>query len=102
MEKKNCWEVMKCGREPGGKKAKKHGVCPAAVDERLDGVHSGRNCGRACWVIAGTFCEDTVQGTFAKKFGDCTKCEFYRLVMQEEGTCHQSSLVLLKKLKVIK
>lgn len=100
--KKNCWEVMECGREPGGKLAKKLGVCPAAEDKRLDSVHGGKNAGRACWVIAGTFCEGQVQGTFAMKYRDCTSCRFFRQVKTEEGTAYQTSLVLLKKLKTLK
>jgi hypothetical protein len=102
MPKKNCWEVMECGREPGGKNVKEHGVCPTAVDERLEGVHGGKKAGRACWVVAGTFCEGEVQGTFAQKYRDCAGCPFYQQVMREEGTGYQTSLVLLKKLKVIK
>ncbi len=102
MTKKNCWEVMLCGREPGGKNVKERGVCPAATEEQLEGVHGGSKAGRACWVVAGTFCEDEVQGTFAQKYRSCTDCPFYRQVMQEEGTLYQTSLVLLKKLKVIK
>jgi len=100
--KKNCWEVMECGREPGGKNVKRRGVCPAATDERLNGLHGGKNAGRACWVIAGTFCEGKVQGTFAQKYQDCTQCDFFRQVKMAEGSDYQTSLVILKKLKVIK
>ncbi|MEJ2695689.1 MAG: hypothetical protein P8013_03485 [Candidatus Sulfobium sp.] len=101
-KKKNCWEVMKCGREPGGKNARELGICPAASDKRLGGVHGGEKAGRACWVIAGTFCDGLVQGTFAQKYQDCSVCEFYRLVRKEEGTRYRTSLDLLKKLKVLK
>lgn len=93
---------MKCGREPGGKNAKAHGICPAATDVRLNGIHGGKNAGRACWVIAGTFCEGLVQGSFAQKYRDCTLCEFYRMVRREEGSGYLSSLLLLKKVKVLK
>jgi len=93
---------MQYGREPGGEKAEELGVCPAAVDERLHSVHGGRNSGRTCWVMAGTFCDGAVQGTFAQKYRDCTKCKFYRQVMREEGVGYQSSLVLLKKLKILR
>ena len=93
---------MKCGREPGGKNARKLGVCAAATDERLDKVHGGRNAGRACWVIAGTFCEGRMQVTFAQKYQDCTKCEFFRQVKLEEGSEYQNSLVILRRLKIIK
>ena len=102
MDKKNCWEVMKCGREPGGKNAEELGVCPASTDKRLSGTHGGKHAGRACWVIAGTSCDGVVQGTFAQKYQDCTVCEFYRRVKLEEGSDYQTSLVLLKKLKVMK
>lgn len=100
--KKNCWEVLKCGREFGGKNVQSLGVCPAATDVRLEGVHGGKNAGRACWVVAGTFCEGKVQGTFAQKYGDCTSCEFFRKVRKEEGSDYEAALVLLKKLKMIK
>jgi hypothetical protein len=93
---------MGCGRERGGKKAKELGVCPAARDERLNRIHGGKNAGRACWVIAGTFCEGNIQGTFAQKYRDCAECPFYKQVRMEEGSAYQTSLVLLKKLKVLK
>lgn len=83
--KKNCWEIMNCGREPKGKKARELGVCPASLDERLSGVHEGKNAGRACWLIAGTFCDGKVRGTFAGENKDCTLCDFFNLVKSEEG-----------------
>jgi hypothetical protein len=100
--KKNCWEVKGCGREPGGKKAEELGVCPAATEKGLGGVHGGKNAGRACWVVAGTFCKGEVQGTFAQKYRDCNLCDFFRQVRQEEGSEYETSLVLLKRLKVLK
>ena len=99
--KKNCWELKGCGREPGGKNVKELGLCPAASDDRLHGVHGGKNAGRACWVVAGTFCDGKVQGTFAQKYQDCALCDFFELVRKEEGSNYEISLVLLKKLKVL-
>jgi len=32
MSKKNCWEVMNCGRQTGGTKVSEMGVCPAAIE----------------------------------------------------------------------
>ncbi len=96
--KKNCWEVKKCGREPGGVH-EELGVCPSATEKKLHGSHGGTNAGRACWVVAGTMCEGEVQGTFAKKYESCEKCDFYKLVVEEEGKQFQLSLFLLKKLK---
>ncbi len=88
--KLNCWEFIKCGREPKGKKTKELGVCPAALDERLNGFHEGKNAGRVCWAIAGTFCEGKVHGIFAGKNNDCTVCDFFRQVKAEEGPNYRS------------
>jgi len=82
--KKNCWQYMECGREPGGKDATALGVCPAATEEKMDGVHGGVNAGRACWVIAGTFCNSELPGVFIDKHVSCAECEFYKLVRQQE------------------
>ena len=97
--KKNCWEFKKCGREPGGEKVRELGVCPAATEQRMDGVHGGKNAGRCCWVVAGTLCGGQVQGTFAKKFQNCQECEFYKLVKEEEGARFVLTANLLAKLK---
>lgn len=90
MAKQNCWEFKKCGREPGGVKVRELGVCPAASDLRADGVHGGRNGGRACWAVAGTFCGGSVQGSFAAKLASCTQCEFYQQACREEGSALRS------------
>ena len=75
------------------------GVCPAATDSRLHGVHGGKNSGRTCWMIAGTLCGGKVQGTFGVKYKDCEQCDFYRKTKEEEGTKYQLSVLLLNKLK---
>ncbi len=84
-KKLNCWEYMKCGREPGGKYAAEFGVCPAAEDVSFDGLNKGKNGGRICWAVGGTFCGGKIQGTFAEKRKSCISCEFYRLVRKEQG-----------------
>ncbi|MBI4838618.1 MAG: hypothetical protein HY806_05650 [Nitrospirae bacterium] len=100
MKKKlNCWEVMKCGREPRGKRVSKLGICPAATEIRANGINEGKNSGRACWAVAGTFCRGTVQGTFAQKLGDCGRCKFYKLVIKEEGPEYQTAEDILDKLE---
>lgn len=85
MRKLNCWEHMRCGREPGGRNEAELGTCPSATEARFDGYHGGRNAGRACWVVAGTMCGGEVQGTFAKKCAYCIDCDFYKMVNDEEG-----------------
>ncbi len=87
MRKKlNCWEFMKCGREPGGKKAKELGVCPVATYSAVDGLNGGTNGGRMCWAIAGTYSCGEVTGTFThKNCYFCYDCAFHRKVLAEEG-----------------
>jgi hypothetical protein len=96
--KQNCWEFKKCGREPGGAKSKELGVCPAAVETRVNGANSGKNGGRGCWAITGTLCGGKVQGSFAAKLGNCLQCEFYGLVLKEESPHLESARQILAKL----
>ena len=84
MKSKNCWEVMKCGREPNGRN-EKLGVCPAANPTEHDGINNGHYGGRFCWNFAGTFCGGELQGSVAKKLNDCLDCGFLKLVKEEEG-----------------
>jgi nucleoside-diphosphate-sugar epimerase len=97
--KLNCWEYMKCGRGPGEPSVDGKELCPVAREYRLDGVHGGLKSGRACWVVAGTFCGGRVQGTYAKKCKACMSCAFYRQVQTEEGEEFQKTVFLLKQLK---
>jgi hypothetical protein len=85
MQRKNCWEVMKCGREPDGEKAEESGVCPAAIACKYDGKNKGTHGGRFCWAVAGTLCGGAVQGTYANKLLDCLHCAFLKKVNEEEG-----------------
>ena len=85
MSLANCWEFKKCERQPGGRLTGELGVCPAATHETLGGVHGGKNAGRACWVVAGTFCGGAVQGSEAQKQHNCWKCDFFQLVKNEEA-----------------
>ncbi len=84
MSKLNCWEFKKCGRELGGAKAEKLGVCSAANSTEFDGSNGGRNGGRICWSTAGTLCGDKVQGVFAEKLDNCMTCDFYNKIAHEE------------------
>jgi hypothetical protein len=99
MNKLNCWEYKKCGREPEGIKVHELGVCPATTEEGLDGVHGGKNSGRACWAVAGSMCGGKVQGSFAQKYGNCVLCDFFKAVKEEENTDFVLSNILLKKLQ---
>ncbi len=84
MPSQNCWEFKKCGRESGGTKVAELGVCPAATEAKAFGLNSGKNAGRICWAVTGTFCGGKKQGTFAQKRMSCLTCDFYLKVKQEE------------------
>jgi hypothetical protein len=103
MNKKplNCWEFNECGREPGGKNVDNLDECPAATERSLDGIHRGDNAGRACWVVAGTYCGGKVQGTFASKMNNCAHCDFCRKVMEEENTTFEEAQDLLTALQIV-
>lgn len=82
----NCWEFKGCGREPGGNKVAELGVCPAATLSSADGIHGGRNGGRACWGIVGTLCAGQMQDSLAAKLHHCVGCDFRNVVSQEESS----------------
>ena len=64
-----CWELMQCGRDKDA--SLKCPTCP--------------HFGRICWVVAGTFCQGKIQGTFAQKIEDCKKCRFYQMVVEKNS-----------------
>lgn len=92
--KTNCWQHKECGREPGGVNVSNMGVCPAALEWTLNSAHGGKNAGRVCWFVAGTFCGGEPQGTQAEKMYSCENCDFFQLVNREEhdGICQRMDL----------
>ncbi len=95
--KLNCWEFMGCGLQIEGKRAQSEDLasCPAAVEKRFNGVHGGKNAGRACWMVPLTHCNRTFQGTREEKMSSCMNCDFYRSVQEEEarGFIHTDTLM---------
>ena len=79
----NCWEVKLCGRQPSGEKVGELGICPATTDKSCDGINEGRNGGRICWAISGTFCGGKIQGTYAQKQSSCLACDFMQSVKKD-------------------
>jgi hypothetical protein len=96
----NCWEHMGCGRETGGAQTKKSRVCPAAEEQILDHVHGGKNAGRSCWAVAGTFALGKMKGIFARKCKNCELCDFYKRVRDEEGVYFWPPVLLHRRLKL--
>ena len=91
----NCWEFKKCGRQPWGEKVAELGVCIATQDTRLSGVHGGYKGGRACWILKNTLCGGKVQSILATKLANCLNCEFYKMVLTEEGDALKTATDLL-------
>ena len=71
----NCWDIVKCERQSGGKKINELGVC----------IVSKEGMGHSCWAIAGTLCYGEVQGTIAQKIGYCTSCEVHKTYNRSLG-----------------
>ena len=65
MEKLNCWDFKRCGKNETND-------CPAYP-----------KAGRVCYLVAGTLCGGTVQGSYAQKIGNCKQCDFYRALVVE-------------------
>jgi|GEM_PF-1789882 len=82
----NCWEYMKCGREPNGVNVEESGCCPAASSEIHNGLNRGVNAGRFCWKIVGTLCSDSIKGVSAIEIESCLQCPFFKEVEEEEGS----------------
>ncbi len=101
MTKRNCWEVKRCGRQPGGTNAQRDGICPASTLTAVNGVNGGVNGGRACWALTGTLSgpAEKVQGTFARDMTTCYACKFYEQVMTEELDQFEGAAQIVRKLR---
>lgn len=65
MQRKNCWDVLACGRQ---------GVCPAYPDN-----------GRNCFAVTSTLCGGEEQGSYQEKINKCRRaCGFYESMMGGE------------------
>jgi hypothetical protein len=71
---------MKCGREPEGEKVAELGICRAAADEFFNGINGGKNGGRICFAVAGTFSNDVVQCSRMEKLASCKDCSFFNIL----------------------
>ena len=94
---------MKCGREIGGDKTDKLGVCPVAAETSANGLSGGINGGRICWIIAENCNNGDIQCSDLHRKSSCFACEFRYKVTMEEGlpnVCKATGL-LLEKLNLI-
>ena len=83
-EKQNCWEYMKCGREPNGNRMAQLGVCPASTAVVYHEINNGLNGGRICWKVNGTKCFETIKENTPQKLISCIQCAFFKKVKNEE------------------
>jgi hypothetical protein len=84
LERQNCWEYMECGRGPNGFEVDIYGVCSTAASVEADGLNGGKNGGRICWAITGTFVSGDVTGKYACDKFSCANCDFFKLVSEEQ------------------
>ena len=75
VELLNCWEMIKCERNKGGKNVNELGEC----------IASKNGMGHSSWAVAGTLCGGKIQGTYAQKIGYCTCCEVYQTYNRSAG-----------------
>ena len=92
MNKLNCWEFMKCGREPDGARISEKGICRATTDTSANSLNGGKNGGRICWAVAGTIFGENREICASDRFS-CLSCEFFNLVEIEESI---DNFVILK------
>jgi hypothetical protein len=87
-KKLNCWEFHQCNREGDDSIFKEIDTCPASIEHCTHEINDGKNGGRACWVIAGSFSRGEVLCTcaHADKSSSCVNCDFYKIVQLEEGS----------------
>ncbi len=84
MEKINCWEFMKCGRQPGGEKTKLSGICNVSTSEKNNTTNHGKNAGRCCWQVSKTNHISTPLQSPVLKLINCLDCDFFKKVKMEE------------------
>jgi hypothetical protein len=82
--KKNCWEFKGCGQERRGRNNSRV-KCPVPELTASNGINSGKNAGRICWLVAHTMRKGETETTFAEMIKTCGECDFYKLVKKEEG-----------------
>lgn len=74
-----CWERLNCNKRD----------CPAYGSKDL-----------RCWMIAGTFCREGVEGEFARKLGDCRKCVVYKESCGDEiGELEEGFNIMVRNLR---
>ena len=98
MQRLNCWEFERRGKESCSLNKTGCETCPAAKESRVNGVNNGINGGRACWAINETLRSEKAQGAFASKLENCLSCGFYALVQIEEGRDFMPIKEILNKL----
>lgn len=64
LSMKRCWVETQCGKEE----------CPGY-----------ENPEHRCWMIAGTLCQDEIQGSYHEKIEACRQCDFYQAAVDQNA-----------------
>ena len=96
--KQNCWDFFDCKRDPDSidlqsRSKQRLDPCNVGLIISHNGKNSGKNGGRYCWNVQGSYCEisrlhkaqDPGRGSQLFKEDACDTCDFKKLVMKEEG-----------------
>ncbi|MBF0341335.1 MAG: hypothetical protein HQL95_10300 [Magnetococcales bacterium] len=90
----NCWDFFQCTRSRHG--ARVDGtLCPVSLMTAYGGCNGGKDAGRSCWMVEGTYCTESKcgpaddRGGFVYKKDHCNTCAFKALVKKEEGVAFQ-------------
>lgn len=98
MRKTNCWEFTGCRKKKTDDRFLGRRKCLVPEMSMYDGMHGGKNAGRACWLVADTTCNGDLQLTFSHKLTTCSQCDFYLKVKEEEGNLLDAPLTIVENL----
>jgi hypothetical protein len=88
---------MACGRGPDDARPEGVEACRAATERLLDGMNGGRNGGRSCWAVVGSFAMDRHECGNADELA-CIYCDFFRSVVRDELPHLELSPAILERL----
>ena len=96
FNKINCWEYKYLKDTNSEDECS---ICSAFLEIKMNGINKGFNGGRCCWLIAGIINSSNYGRITSKKFANCMKCPFYKLVQKEEGVDFKSAKQIYEYLK---
>lgn len=85
VDKLNCWDYKTCCKKTDNR-GNSNTICPVKKERIADGLNSGTNGGRMCWVVMDTHYKKKAQT-------ECFQCEFQYKVISEEGLLNNCNAI---------